>query len=170
LSAFLLNHSRAFHLALLSSLIEYFLELLLMPALKTHDTSLLIAAFSLPCLVVAQSLRSLSMYQCSTNFTHIISPYRHPQHHLITGGLYSLSRHPSYTAWYAWSVLTQLLLLNPVCTVGYAIAGWRFFASRVEYEDARLIEFFGKDYKEYQRRVWSGIPFLSMRGERVEKL
>ena len=161
-----MNHSRAFHIALLSSVVEYGLELLLFPSLKTSPTSLLVAACALPCVLVAQCLRSLSMYQCSTNFTHLISPQRDPSHHLITGGLYSVSRHPSYTAWYAWSVLTQLLLVNPLCSLGYAVAGWRFFASRIEYEEARLMAFFGKDYREYQRRVWSGIPFLTTRGER----
>jgi len=106
------------------------------------------------------------MWQASTNFTHLVSHTKHPQHHLITTGLYSLSRHPSYSAWYLWSLSTQLLLSNPLCMAGYAYVGWRFFAARIEYEEMKLVEFFGEEYEQYQQRVWSGIPGLMTRGER----
>ena len=155
-TSFLLNHSRAFHLALLASLVEYAVESLLVPSWKQSQ----LPYIALPALLLCQSLRSLSMYHGSTNFTHIISHSATPTHHLITGGLYALSRHPSYTAWLAWSISTQLLLCNPICTIGFAIVGWRFFQRRIEYEERTLCAFFGRQYEEYVRRVWVGIPFL----------
>ena len=155
-TSFLLNHSRAFHLALLASLVEYAVEALLVPSWKRSPVS----AVALLAVLACQSLRSLSMFHGSTNFTHIISHTAAPHHHLITGGLYALSRHPSYTAWLGWSVCTQLLLCNPVCTVGFAVVCWRFFQRRIEYEERTLCGFFGRQYEEYVRRVWVGIPFL----------
>ena len=163
-NSFLLNHSRAFHVAVAASVVEYLVELLLFPLLKR---SLLYPLVALPLLVLAQGARSLSMWQASTNFTHLVSHARHPSHRLVTSGLYGLCRHPSYAAWYAWSILTQVLLANPLCAVGYAYVGWRFFEGRIEYEEARLTEFFGAEYADYRRRTPTGIPFLRTRAERA---
>ena len=161
-NSFLLNHSRAFHVAVLCSVVEYGVELLLFPQLKR---ALLWPSLALPLLLLAQGARSLSMWQASTNFTHLVSHSRHPQHQLITSGLYSACRHPAYAAWYAWSILTQMLLANPVCAVAYAVVGFRFFQARIEYEEMRLVEFFGREYEEYRSRVPTGIPFLSTKAE-----
>ena len=161
-TSFLLNHSKAFHIAVAASVVEYLVELFLFPPLKR---SLLYPALALPLLALAQGARSLSMWQASTNFTHLVSHTRHPSHRLITSGLYSLCRHPSYAAWYMWSIGTQLLLANPLCAAAYAYVGWRFFQARVEYEEERLLEFFGAQYDDYRRRVPTGIPFLRTRAE-----
>jgi protein-S-isoprenylcysteine O-methyltransferase len=82
-------------------------------------------------------------------------------HRLITRGVYNFSRHPSYVGWFYWSVGTQLVLCNPICTVGYAVVSWRFFRDRIEYEELRLIEFFGEEYVDYKRNVGTGLPFIS---------
>lgn len=42
-------------------------------------------------------------------------------------------RHPSYLGFFIWSIGTQVLLVNPICTVGYAIVTWRYFAQRIRY-------------------------------------
>ena len=162
-TSFLLNHSRAFHIALAASLVEYCVEALLVPAWKQ---SWWLSYAALAGVLLFQSLRSLSMYHGSTNFTHIISHTAAPTHHLITGGLYAVSRHPSYTAWLGWSVCTQLLLCNPVCAIGFAVVGWQFFQRRIEYEERTLCSFFGRQYEEYVRRVWVGIPLLVTSTER----
>ena len=161
-NSFLLNHSRAFHVAVLASVVEYLVELALLPSLKR---SLLWPLLALPLLLLAQGARSLSMWQASTNFTHLVSHQRHPSHQLITSGLYSVCRHPAYAAWYAWSILTQVLLANPLCAVGYAVVGFRFFQARIEYEEYKLVEFFGRQYEEYRRAVPTGIPFLNTKAE-----
>lgn len=55
----------------------------------------------------------------------------------------------------------QLVLINPLCTVGYTLASWKFFASRIPYEEATLLSFFGHKYFQYQSQVRrTGIPFL----------
>ena len=54
-----------------------------------------------------------------------------------------------------------MLLVNPVCLVAYAIASWKFFKGRVEIEEETLVDFFGEDYIEYQRKVGTGLPFIN---------
>lgn len=45
----------------------------------------------------------------------------------------SYFRHPSYFGFFIWSIGTQVLLINPVCTVGYTVVTWRFFRDRIPY-------------------------------------
>jgi protein-S-isoprenylcysteine O-methyltransferase len=58
------------------------------------------------------------------------------------------------------------MLLNPVCLLVYAIASWKFFEDRITFEEMMLLNFFGKAYVDYQRRVGTGLPFI--RGYRVD--
>ena len=71
---------------------------------------------------------------------------------------FSVCRHPSYAGWFWWSIGTQLLLCNPVCTLVYAAASYRFFAGRIWHEERALLSFFGDAYRNYQRQVPSGVP------------
>ena len=54
----------------------------------------------------------------------------------------------------------QLILLNPICCLGYAIVGWKFFKERIYEEEITLLNFFGEDYLKYKQRVRSGLPFI----------
>jgi protein-S-isoprenylcysteine O-methyltransferase len=60
----------------------------------------------------------------------------------------------------AWSIGSQLLLCNPLCTLGFAATTWRFFSHRVAYEDMQLQRFFGAAFRQYKAAVPSGIPFI----------
>lgn len=66
----------------------------------------------------------------------------------------------SLTGWMLWAVGTQLLLCNPVCTLGFATAAWRFFSARIAYEDHLLSSFFGARHERYRANVPSGIPLV----------
>lgn len=37
---------------------------------------------------------------------------------------------------------------------------WVFFRERVEDEEITLLEFFGSEYADYQKRVVTGLPFI----------
>lgn len=54
----------------------------------------------------------------------------------------------------------QLILLNPVCAVGYALASWFFFNERIAIEEITLLNFFGQQYCDYQQKVGTGLPFI----------
>ena len=49
-------------------------------------------------------LRAAAEIQMEGNFTHQIRLERDPSHELITTGIYSICRHPSYTGWFYFLV------------------------------------------------------------------
>lgn len=79
---------------------------------------------------------------------------------LVTDGIYSYIRHPSYFGFFYWSLGTQLVMGNVFCFVAYAWVLWTFFHNRIQHEEARLIEFFKDEYVQYRRRVGTLIPFI----------
>ncbi|CAG0892180.1 unnamed protein product [Darwinula stevensoni] len=157
LSSYLLNHSRAYHKAAVASWTEFFLEVFFFPGMK-HRPMLWILGSTL-CLI-GEGLRKAAMFTAGSNFDHVVQEKKEEGHALVTSGVYALCRHPSYLGWFLWSIGTQVLLCNPLCTVGYAVASWNFFASRIYSEEITLIDFFGEDYLRYQERVPSGVPFI----------
>lgn len=85
---------------------------------------------------------------------------------MVTNGVYSWFRHPSYVGWFYWSIGTQIVLINPFCIPAYGIASWLFFKSRVFIEEITLLNFFGQDYCDYQAKVGTGLPFID--GYRIQ--
>jgi protein-S-isoprenylcysteine O-methyltransferase len=67
-------------------------------------------------------LRKWSMLTASKNFTHLVRENKAEGQYLVTNGPYSVCRHPGYAGWFWWSIGTQLVLINPVCFVGYYFA------------------------------------------------
>ncbi|XP_064459508.1 protein-S-isoprenylcysteine O-methyltransferase-like [Ornithodoros turicata] len=163
LDTFLLNHSREYGVAAVCSWIEFLLERSLYPDLK-ETWWISVVGFVL--CITGEVLRKAAMFTAGTNFNHIIQCHREEGHVLVTHGVYSLCRHPSYVGWFLWSVGTQTVLVNPVCIIAYALASWKFFKTRVEAEEVTLLNFFGEDYVQYQKRTCTGLPFIY--GFRVE--
>ncbi|GFO22026.1 hypothetical protein PoB_004853100 [Plakobranchus ocellatus] len=157
LESFLLDHSREYKMAAAASCLEFFLEAFLIPSLKTVRWLSIIGAVMA---VGGEVLRKLSMWTAQTNFNHYIQHTKQDGHVLVTSGVYRLFRHPSYVGWFCWSVGTQVMLCNPICIVAYAVASWKFFNERIFDEEIFLLNFFGEDYLDYQRRVPTGIPFI----------
>jgi protein-S-isoprenylcysteine O-methyltransferase len=111
-----------------------------------------------------EALRKVSMIVAGRSFTHFIRTETHADHALVTWGPYSLLRHPGYTGWFIWSVSSQLLLLNPISIVAYAVVSWMFFADRIPYEEAHLRQLFGPAYVRYARKVphyFPGVPSIA---------
>ena len=110
--------------------------------------------------VISEIIRKLAILTAGRVFTHLIK-IRHEQHHrLVTYGIYSFVRHPGYSGFLIWSVGTQIMLINPISTVAFAIVVWRFFARRIPYEEKYLRRFSGSEYGQYAQRAPSGIPFV----------
>lgn len=165
--SYLLNHSREYHLALAAGVAEFALESWLCPSLKYPHSGFASACMwiGLALVLAGQSVRTLAMLTAADNFTHIVAESRRPSHILVTHGVYSLVRHPSYAGWFWWSVGTQVMLGNPVCTVAYAVASWMFFRGRIAFEERAMIGFFGAQYTDYQKRVTSGVPGIKGYGQ-----
>ncbi|XP_061829306.1 protein-S-isoprenylcysteine O-methyltransferase [Nerophis lumbriciformis] len=158
LDSFLLNHSVEYTLAAVCSWLEFTLEMLTFPALKQLTWLSVAGLFMVLC---GEALRKSAMLTAGSNFNHIVQNEKAHSHVLVTSGVYAFFRHPSYVGWFYWSVGTQVLLCNPICTLGYTIASWRFFRERIEEEEISLINFFAEDYVEYKKRVPTGLPFIS---------
>ncbi|XVE49712.1 hypothetical protein DITRI_Ditri01bG0103000 [Diplodiscus trichospermus] len=149
--------SKKYLLAMIFSLLEYFIEIVLVPGLKEHwwisDTGLVMV-------VIGEIIRKLAIITAGLAFTHLMRVHHEEHHQLITHGVYRFVRHPGYSGFLIWSVGTQIMLCNPISTIAFAIVVWKFFAERIPYEEYFLKHFFGSDYEEYARLVPSGVPLV----------
>ncbi|GFQ05935.1 protein-s-isoprenylcysteine o-methyltransferase b [Phtheirospermum japonicum] len=149
--------SRNYVLAMICSLVEYFIEIYFFPEMKEHW---LISNTGLVLVVIGEIIRKLAIITAGRSFTHLIKRYHEDHHVLITHGVYKYVRHPGYCGFFIWSVGTQIMLCNPLATVAFALVVWRFFHERIPYEEFFLRQFFGSDYEEYAGRTISGVPFI----------
>jgi len=161
--SFMLNHSTAYKVAAVASWIEFFIELWLYPDMKSFW---MITLVGLILCIGGEAMRKVAMLTAQKNFTHVVQTEKSEGHRLVTHGVYSICRHPSYAGWFFWAVGTQMVLLNPVCFIGYLIASWRFFNDRIIFEEITLLNFFGAEYHKYQQKVPTGLPFI--RGYQVD--
>ncbi|KAK3104950.1 hypothetical protein FSP39_013901 [Pinctada imbricata] len=157
LDSFLLDHSKEYKLAAVASWLEFAIEWYIAPGLKRFHY---ISFIGLLLVILGEVLRKVSMFTAKTNFNHYVQFRKHSDHVLVTSGVYSFCRHPSYVGWFYWSIGTQMILFNPVCIVVYTLVSWRFFRARIYEEEIYLLNFFGEDYVDYQRRVGTGLPFI----------
>ena len=59
-----------------------------------------------------EGLRKGAMLTATTNFNHYVQHIKQDGHQLVTHGVYSISRHPSYLGWFYWSIGTQVRNIN----------------------------------------------------------
>lgn len=108
LLGFLLNQSVSYTIAVSVSFIEFnalqkwcdFYKV--MPSLITMP----LMALGLSMIVVGHVFRIGAEFTAGSNFNHKIQFYKDEKHELVTHGLYSVSRHPSYFGWFLWAVGT----------------------------------------------------------------
>ena len=158
--SFLINHSKAYTVAAMIASTEFWIRFCMgnngSSSYGWKATTVVGAGMVLG----AQLMRSYAMLQCGESFNHYIQVQRKDNHVLVTDGIYRWFRHPSYTGFYYWSIGTQLLLHNRVSTLLFAVAGWKFFAQRIPFEEKWLIKLFGDEYYDYVQRSYVGIPFI----------
>lgn len=166
--SFLASHSKAYTAAFLLATMEFWIRFLLFPSVPSRLTLLL----GIPLVLIAQVIRSTAMKTCGESFNHFIQTSKKDNHKLVTDGIYHVLRHPSYVGFFYYSIGTQVVLHNYICTILFALAGWSFFSRRIPYEERSLIQLFGDAYLEYANRTRVGIPFISNKGlipEEVEE-
>jgi protein-S-isoprenylcysteine O-methyltransferase Ste14 len=76
---------------------------------------------------------------------------------LVDSGVYGLCRHPMY-----FGIISLLLGLSiatfSIAAFALSAVFFALYDRFASYEEERLIELFGEDYREYQRRVPKWIP------------
>lgn len=164
-TSFLLRNGTTYIAAHALALTEAVLEYYLVPTTSslyiwTRGTTLTALA-GLVILGGGQFLRSAAMIHAATNFSHVIARTHQSKHTLVRSGVYSFSRHPSYSGFFFWALGTQVLLANPLSLMFFAVVLWRFFRERIEDEEQYLLVFFGREYAEYKLSTPTRIPFIT---------
>ncbi|KAF1972818.1 prenyl cysteine carboxyl methyltransferas-like protein Ste14 [Bimuria novae-zelandiae CBS 107.79] len=160
ISSFLLTNGSAYRQAHTVAFIETIITSYLFPGWQARVHPPWVLALGVALILVGQAVRSLAMVQAGTNFNHQVQQKKNEGHELVTTGLYSVLRHPSYFGFFWWGLGTQLALGNTISFIGYAGVLWLFFYKRITHEEKHLIEFFGDDYKAYKARTRVWIPFI----------
>lgn len=103
-------------------------------------------------------IRALAIRTCGRLFSHYIetsSPRT-----LVTHGIYSWCRHPSYLGFFVYVAGMEILLGNivsgPVCLAVLVY----FFRRRIQVEEAFLHRLYGPAYGEYLARVGAVVPWF----------
>ncbi len=142
--SFLINNGLEYTFAHLLSLIEVTIELYFIKPNSNlnfkFNKKLWIIGFLL--MIIGQTFRSLAMIQCSDSFSHIIEVRKVKGHVLVTDGVYSISRHPSYFGFFWWALGTQILLLNPITFIAFSIVLYGFFKRRIICKWRNSFQFF----------------------------
>lgn len=163
--SYLVNHSRSYTVAVLFGWFEFWIESLFFQEVKCNYY---ISILGFILLLLGQCIRSLSMSTCGSNFSHNLMSKKEEGHNLVTTGIYSFFRHPSYFGWFYWCLGTQLVLCNPVSFIAYLIASWSFFNERIEYEENVLLKIYGEQYSSYVKRTIIGIPGIYSRNRIID--
>jgi protein-S-isoprenylcysteine O-methyltransferase len=158
--SFLVNHSKAYTAAFLLATTEFWIRFWFFPSAPNRNVTLV----GIPLVMLAQYIRSMAMKTCGESFNHFIQTAKKDNHILVTNGIYKILRHPSYVGFFYYSIGTQVILHNYICTLLFALAGWSFFSRRIPYEERSLIHLFGDAYLEYANGTYMGIPFISSKG------
>ena len=101
LDSFLLNHSFEYKVAAVASWIEFGIESFFFPSFKSFGV---FSFIGLIMVIIGEISRKLAMITAKSNFSHIVQSHKKDGHVLVTGGIYSISRHPAYMGWFIWSV------------------------------------------------------------------
>lgn len=83
--------------------------------------------------VLGEGLRIAAFFTCKSNFTHIVRFKKIKAHTLVTNGVYSFFRHPSYTGYFYFAVGGQLLIGNFISAVFFFVTLSKFFNERIEH-------------------------------------
>jgi protein-S-isoprenylcysteine O-methyltransferase Ste14 len=77
---------------------------------------------------------------------------------LVTTGLYSIVRHPMYSAWIVFNGPGIALWYRSWPVFLISVAAWAVFKAHVGTEDRYLEERYGQEYRDYRARVNEMIP------------
>ena len=88
-----------------------------------------------------------------------VAPSRPATHvPLQTRGVYGFVRHPVYFAWVLMVIGTPRMTMTRLT---FAVLSTAYLAIAIPFEERGLLDVFGSEYREYQKRVrWRMIPGL----------
>jgi protein-S-isoprenylcysteine O-methyltransferase Ste14 len=79
-------------------------------------------------------------------------------HHLVSHGIYSKIRHPMYMALFLVAGAQLLLIGNVVVGPAFLLAFSLLYLSRIDHEEAMMLDHFGPAYADYKARINRLLP------------
>lgn len=138
--------------------LEFFVECWLAYEIKSWCNAAFITVFG--CLAVAGIVsRNIALHQAKSNFYHMIRYHHDPRHRLITTGIYSIDRHPSYVSYWLAVVGLLSLLKCPVALIVYPRLMLDFYRHRIAEEERCLVNIFGDEYRAYMKVTPNAIGY-----------
>lgn len=132
IDAFLLSsNGKAYNIAHASAALECAVNSIFFPAWQASISSPAVLCTGLVAVIIGQVTRSAAMAHAGTNFNHTVQTRKVEGHQLVTTGVYSILRHPSYFGFFWWGLGTQMVLGNAICFLAYTYLLWNFFAKRI---------------------------------------
>jgi protein-S-isoprenylcysteine O-methyltransferase len=138
-ASFLLTNGDQYRQAHTMAFIETCITSYFFPSWQARVHPPIVIALGITMVVVGQVVRSTAMAQAGTNFNHTVQSKKNDGHELVTKGLYTYFRHPSYFGFFWWGIGTQVMLGNTVCFLGYTGVLWYFFNRRISRKSPALI-------------------------------
>jgi protein-S-isoprenylcysteine O-methyltransferase len=108
--------------------------------------------------IIGQFYRSLAMFQAGYNFQYTLREKRDERNHLVTTGLYSAVRHPSYFGMAIYTIGYILLLNTPLIAILYVIINSPLMVARIELEEEKLVDMYGEEYHRFRSTTPAIIP------------
>lgn len=104
---------------------------------------------------------ALRLWSIQTLGKHFTATVRlHDNHSLITYGPYRYVRHPSYLGAFIAIAGCPLFLNNWItvyfCPAAMIVAYWY----RINHEEKKMLQYFGNDYRTYQRSTFRMLPYI----------
>lgn len=79
-------------------------------------------------------------------------------HALVTNGVYKRIRHPMYLSFWLWALGQALLIPNWIAGPLGLVAFYFIYLFRVKREEQQLVDYFGDEYKKYQKNTGRLFP------------
>ena len=106
---------------------------------------------------IGVSVRLLALYALGEYFSAYVTLQEN--HRLVRRGIYSSIRHPLYLSLLLAPTGFALIFASRLAVLILLLASI-FVLDRIAREEALLIEHFGEEFADYQRRTWKLIPLV----------
>lgn len=156
--SFLMDISPIVNIMSFWAVCEHFILLRFWPQFLFSPVAQTIAIYGFVQCLVADVLRKWSVIQLGDQFNVEIEGKT--EHHdesapkrLVTHGIYSAARHPSYVATFSHLSGSVLVLRAPICFLLFVPLFWLLFTRRIAKEERLLVDRFQDEYESYRARV-----------------
>lgn len=127
--------------------------------LESNITSNFLLTSSVFVVIFGMLIRAKAIQQLGENFTADVSKVENNR--LVTSGLYDRVRHPSYTGSFVALFGLMFLSYNAIAVIYGSVAYVSMQYLRIQYEEKKLQEIFGRDYISYKNEVpYVLIPYI----------